>query len=150
MQILEAFIRLFNRCYYWSVMMGLTFALLSFANTLLSAVLYGGELKSILIAPIVGFLIGSVIGSLFGILGKRHTHSNRTGEFEAQLDLFALLGMILGSVIGFYLANLDQGGVYKIHAIEAFRYMVLCVFFGWLVGFLGALLGEIARPSKLP
>ena len=36
MHILEAFIRLFNRCYYWSVMMGVTFALLSFANAMAS------------------------------------------------------------------------------------------------------------------
>jgi hypothetical protein len=150
MQFLEAFIRMFNRCYYWTVRMGLTFALLSFANALVSVVLHGGQLRSILIAPTVGFMIGAVLGSLFGILGKRHTHSIRTGEFEAQLDLLALLGMILGSVIGFYLANLDEGGVYKIIAIEVFRYIALCVLFGWLGGFLGALLGEIARPSKLP
>lgn len=36
MHILEAFIRLFNRCCYWSVMMGVTFALLSFANAMAS------------------------------------------------------------------------------------------------------------------
>ena len=152
MFLINAVLSVFHRSWLPMARLGYAFASISFVRNLFAIVVgfvQGGvqawELLQLPLAFVVGGLVGCLLGLLVGIFAK--SVSIKSGEDSFNLDPLGFVGVLIGFVVGGYLGYQDHDNVVRVFDDELNAIATGIIAGPFVVGLLGAILGEVLFPS---
>jgi hypothetical protein len=152
MFLINAVLRVFHRSWRPMSSIGYYYAYIAFWGNLFAMAVrvvqgrfQAWELLQLLLAVVVGALVGGLLGLSVGIFAK--SVSIKSGEDSFNLDPLGFVGVLIGFVVGGYLGYQDHDNVVRVFDDELNAIATGIIAGPFVVGLLGAILGEVLFPS---